>query len=123
MLVTGNMRSIEHNDVNDWAVFRDNPDENACCLIQECSPVWVALPHQNAPHRILDQPLPDAFRSPSPMLESSTVHGVSSRSVMTGSPLPGHATPVPRLYFTSATDSTSGSSPNTIAVAFSLRQT
>ena len=69
-------------------VFRDNQDENACCLIQECSPVWVALPHQNAPHRILDQPLPDAFRSPSPMLESSTVHGVSSRSVMTGSPLP-----------------------------------
>ena len=35
----------------------------------------------------------------------------------------GHATPVPRLYFTSATDSTAGSSPNTIAVAFSLRQT
>ena len=36
---------------------------------------------------------------------------------------PGHATPVPRLYFASATDSMAGSSPNTIAVAFSLRQT
>ena len=36
---------------------------------------------------------------------------------------PSHATPVPRLYFASATDSMAGSSPNTIAVAFSLRQT
>ena len=36
--------------IRDGRLFRDNQDENACCLIQECSRVWTALPHPNAPH-------------------------------------------------------------------------
>ena len=81
----------------DAMVFRDNQDENACCLSHECSRDRASMPHRNVPQRHARPKATGTDCCVRPAVFRVPVLGrrrevrrpcLTDRSVMTGSPLP-----------------------------------